>query len=106
MPGYLVDSGATVMCSHGGQAQPVMTDSRVKAGGQPVVPQSSTYTVSACPYAPGGVTTPCVTAMWSTAATRVKASGVALLLADSQSQSTPNATPLTVAVTQTRVKGT
>ncbi len=106
MPGYLVDSGAKVMCSHGGQAQPTMTDSRVKAGGQPVVSQSSTYTVSACPYAPGSVPTPCVTAMWSTAAQRVKVSGVAVLLADSQSQSTPNATPLTIVVTQMRVKGT
>ena len=107
MPGYLLDFGATVQCAHGGQAQPTAPNSRVMAGGQPTVTQSTTYTIAGCPFTtPAAVPMPCVTGQWITAATRVTSGGIPLLLKDSQSVCVPNGTPMTIVMTQTKVKGT
>lgn len=107
MPGYLLDQSSTVLCLHGGQAQPVMVSPRVKVSGQPVVTQAGPYTIAGCtlppPTAGNG---PCVTAQWVTAATRVKVGGLPVLLQDSQALCTPTGTALNVVVTQVRVKGT
>jgi len=105
MPGFLLHMGATVLCAHGGQAQPTVTSPRVKVGGQPIVTQSGPYTIAGCPFAPGGVPMPCVTGQWITAATRVRANGVPVLLQDSQAVCTPNGTPFNIVMTQVRVKG-
>jgi hypothetical protein len=106
MGGYMLTQGATVLCLHGGQAQPMTTNPRVKVGGQAIVTQSNAYTVSACPYQVEGLKSPCVTAQWTSAATRVKAGGVPVLLSDSQATCTPNGTGVNILATQTRVKGT
>jgi hypothetical protein len=97
--------GATVLCAHGGQAQPVAPFPRVLVGGQPVVTQSTTYTVAGCPFVPPGGNGPCVTAQFVTAALRVKAGGAPILLQDSQAVCAPTGTPLQILVTQLRVKG-
>ena len=104
MPGYLVALGATVLCAHGGQAQPTAPNLRVKVMGQPVVTQAVPYVIGGCALPPpaGG---PCVNAQWITAATRVRVMGQPVLLQDSQALCTPTGTPLTVALTQLRVKG-
>jgi uncharacterized Zn-binding protein involved in type VI secretion len=107
MPGYLLHVGALVQCAHMGMAQPTLKNPRVKVMGQMIVTQGSTYTVSGCtlppPMAGNG---PCVTAQWVTAALRVLADGLPVLLSDSQAVCTPTGTPLSVKVTQFRVKGT
>ncbi|MFP2930345.1 hypothetical protein ACLESO_35145 [Pyxidicoccus sp. 3LG] len=105
MPGFLLHQGATVMCAHAGQAQPVVANPRVRVSGQPTVVQSTTYTVSACPFTVGPSPMPCITAQWTVAATRVRSSGQPLLLQDSQAICTPNGTPLMVTVTQVRARG-
>lgn len=105
MAGYILTQGVTVQCMHGGQAQPTVTSPRVKIAGQAVVTQSSTYSVSGCPYSYGNSPSPCVTAQWTTAATRVKVGGQPVILQDSQASCTPNSTGLNVITTQTRVKG-
>ncbi len=106
MPGFLLHLGATVMCSHGGQATPVTTNPRVLVSGQPVATLSSLYTVAGCalppPTAGNG---PCVTAQFVSSATRVMAGGVPVLLLDSQAVCVPTGTPLMVTMTQTRVNG-
>lgn len=106
MPGYLLHQGATVLCLHAGQAQPVVVNPRVKVSGQPIVTQSSSYTVAGCtlppPTAGNG---PCVTAQWITFAGRVRASGQFVLLQDSQALCAPTGTGLNIALTQMRVKG-
>ena len=104
MPGYLLDAGPTVMCAHGGQAQPTMMFPRVKAGGQPIVTQGGPYMVAGCPFVPPAPG-PCVTAQWVTTALRVTAGGVPVLLQDSQSLCIPTGTPLTIVMTQMKVKG-
>jgi len=106
MPGYLLDAGATVQCPHSGQAQAGKVFARVKLGGQPVVTQSSTYSIAGCtlPPPPAG-NGPCASAQWTSAATRVKAGGEPVLLQDSQAVCTPTGTGLTVVRQQTRVRG-
>jgi hypothetical protein len=105
MPGFLLHSGATVLCAHAGQAQPTLPDPRVKVSGQPVVTQAAPYTVAGCPFNVSGAPVPCVTAQWVTAAIRVRAGGLPVLLQDSQAICAPNGTPLSIVMTQVRVKG-
>lgn len=106
MPGFLLHMGATVLCMHGGQAQPTASSPRVKVSGQAIVTQAAPYSVSGCPFTvPPGTPMPCLTAQWTTAATRLLADGQPVLLQDSQAVCTPNGTGVNVAATQTRVKG-
>ena len=106
MPGFLLHVGATVMCAHGGQAQPAVPNPRVLVSGQPTVTIASPYLVAGCamppPTAGNG---PCVTAQFVTAATRVLSNGQPLLLIDSQAVCVPTGTPLIPAVTQVRATG-
>jgi hypothetical protein len=106
MPGYLLHVGATVICAHGGQAQPSSPNPRVKVMGQPVVTQVFPYMVAGCsnPPPPANIG-PCVMAQWVSAATRVKVMGQPVLLQDSKAVCTPTGAPLNVLVTQIRVKG-
>lgn len=106
MPGYLLHVGATVMCTHGGQAQATVPNPRVRVSGQPIVTQPNPHAVAGCPFVtPGGTPQPCLMAQWMTAATRVRAGGVPVLLQDSQATCTPNGTPVNILATQMRVKG-
>ncbi|HEY7814963.1 MAG TPA: hypothetical protein VIC62_17080 [Nakamurella sp.] len=105
MPGQLLHVGATVLCMHGGQAQPTVPIPRVLLGGQPAVGQSAPYVVAGCPLVPPPPG-PCVTAQWVVAATRVTSGGVPLVLQDSTAVCAPTGTGLQVLVVQLRVKGT
>lgn len=106
MPGYLVQQGATVICAHGGQAQPMTPNPRVKLSGQPTALQTVPYTIAGCsnPPPPPNVG-PCVTANWISGSMRIKSIGQPLVLQDSIASCIPTGTPLTVAVAQMRVKG-
>ena len=105
MPGFLLHQGATVMCMHGGQVQATAPNPRVKVMGQPIVMQPVPHVVAGCPFNVSGAPVPCVTAQWITAAVRVKANGLPVLLQDSQAVCVPNGTGVQVVVTQIRVKG-
>jgi hypothetical protein len=106
MPGFLVQVGASILCAHGGTATPVPTNTRVLAGGAPVLLQTDVVTVAGCALPPPPAANgPCVTANWITAATRVKVNGIPVVLADSQAICTPTGTPLTIVSTQTQVQG-
>jgi hypothetical protein len=95
MPGFLLNIASTLICSHGGQAKCTMPMPRVRVMGLPV-------TVQPPPYVNVG---PCITGMWVLGALRVKAMGMPVLLQDSQAVCVPTGTPLTVVLTQMRVKG-
>ena len=73
--------------------------------GQPIVMQPAPFTVAGCPFNVGGGPSPCVTANWVTAATRITSNGMPVLLLDSQAICVPNGTPLLILTTQTRVTG-
>jgi hypothetical protein len=104
MPGFLLHVGATVLCSHAGQAQPTVPNPRVTVTGQPTVAITSPYVIAGCTLPPPpGANGPCVTAQYITAATHVTSNGQPLLLFDSQAICAPTGTPLITVVTQTRV---
>ncbi len=106
MPGPLLHVGASVLCAHGGQAQPTAPNPRVTVSGMPTVTLAAPYVVAGCPFNVGGGPSPCVTAQWTVAATRVFSNGQPLVLMDSQAICTPNGTPLVPVAAQTRVIGT
>ncbi|HUR35916.1 MAG TPA: hypothetical protein VM032_19065 [Vicinamibacterales bacterium] len=106
MPGFILHVGATVLCAHAGQAQPTAPNPRVLVGGQPTTTQAAPYVVAGCPFNISGSPSPCVTATWMTAATRVTSNGQPLLLVDSQALCAPNGTPLSIVQAQTRVTAT
>ncbi|WP_321963648.1 hypothetical protein [Paraburkholderia sp. J7] len=107
MPGFLLHVGATITCSHGGQAQPTTPNPRVTVLGMPTVTIAAPYVVAGCafPPPPSG-NGPCVSAQFVTSAVRVTSTGQPLLLLDSQAICAPTGTPLVVAATQTRVTAT
>lgn len=106
MAAPILHVGATVMCSHAGQATPSAPMPRVLVGNQAVVTMSSPYTVAGCTMPPPNAGNgPCVTAQFTTSALRVMAGGQPVLLQDSQSICTPTGTPLMPTVVQMRVIG-
>lgn len=107
MPGFLLHVGATVQCSHAGQATPVAPNPRVTVGGQPIVTLPGNYVVAGCTMPPPSAGNgPCVTAQFLSASTRITSNGQPVLLQDSQSICAPTGTPLLVITTQTRATGT
>ena len=107
MPGFLLHVGATVLCSHAGQAQPTAPNPRVTVSGQPTVTMAAPYVVAGCTLPPPPTANgPCVTAQWVSGATRLTSNGQPLLLLDSQAICAPTGTPLLITVTQTRATGT
>ena len=104
MPGPLLHLGATVLCSHGGQAIPSGPNPRVLVSGQPTVTMATPYVIAGCPFNVI-VPIPCVTGQWVVAATRVFSNGQPVVLMDSVSVCIPNGTPMLPLVAQTRVIG-
>ncbi len=106
MPGPLLHLGATVLCAHGGQAQPTVPNPRVLVSGQPTVAITAPYVIAGCPFVtPAASPLPCITGQWTVAATRILSNGQPLVLMDSQSVCVPNGTPLLPIVAQVRVIG-
>jgi hypothetical protein len=107
MPGFILHLGATVLCSHAGQAQPNTPNPRVLVSGQPVVTITCPYVVAGCALPPPPAANgPCVTAQFVTSALRVMVTGQPVLLLDSVAICAPSGTPLIIAVTQPRVTAT
>ncbi len=104
MPGFLLHVGAQVLCSHAGQATPVVPNPRVTVSGQPTVLMTSPYMVAGCTLPPPTAANgPCVTAQWVSGTSRVLSNGQPLLVQSSQAVCTPTGTPLVIVATQTRV---
>ena len=81
--GFVLDSGATIMCPHGGTASVVPANATFTVGGNPALVQTDLFTISGCPFNISGAPSPCVTIQWVTAAMVTKISGVPVLLSDS-----------------------
>ena len=104
-PGHLLHLGATVLCTHAGQAMPLMPFPRVLLSGQPAVTLTSPYAVAGCALT-GTPNPPCATAQWIAGAVRVMAGGAAVVTMAGQSVCVPTGTPLMPVVAQTRVLAT
>lgn len=105
MPSPVLHLGATVLCMHGGPAQPMSPFARVRVSAQPVVTQSSPYGVTGCSLASTS-SPPCVSANWVVAALRVKAGGAPLLISTGSAVCTPTGTGLQPVSVQPRVLAT
>lgn len=105
MPAPILHFGATVLCSHAGQAMPVAPFPRVLLSGQPVVTLTSPYAIAGCALSGSG-SPPCATAQWVVGALRVMAGGAPVLTMAGQSVCVPTGTPLMPVVAQTRVLAT
>ena len=104
MPGFLLHAGSILRCSHSGEATSVTPNPRMTVSGKPILPQNSEFLITGCALAETGPAVGrCETARFITAASRVKASGVPVLLHTSQGVCMPTGTPLHVIQTQTRV---
>jgi len=103
MPGPILHLGATVLCSHGGQATPSAPNPRVLVSGQPVATITAPYLVAGCPFVPPGGNGPCVTGQWVVGAVRVLAGGQPVVLMTGVSTCAPTGTPLVPVAAQARV---
>lgn len=107
MPGALLHQGATVTCSHTGQAKPASTNSRVKVSDQPTAFMSVPYQVSGCTLPPPNAANgPCVSATWSTGTTKVTSNGQPLAIMGGTAQCVPTSAPLMTVSAQTKVIAT
>ena len=105
MPAPILHLGATVLCTHAGQATPVAPFPRVTVSAQPIVTLSSPYVVAACALT-GTPTPPCVTGQFVMGAARVLAGGVPGATLASPSVCVPTGTPMMPVVAQTRTLAT
>jgi hypothetical protein len=106
MPGPILHVGATVMCSHGGQAQPTAPVPRVMVSGQPVTTIAAPYAVAGCAFVPPGGNGPCVTGQWLVGAVRVLAMGQPVVIQTGSSTCVPTGTPMLPVMAQPRVLAT
>ena len=106
MPSPVVHLGATVICMHGGQAQPTAPNPRVLVSGQPVTTLATPYVVAGCPFVPPGGNGPCVSGQWVVGSTRVLVGGAPLVLMGGQAVCAPTGTGLIVVAAQARVVAT
>src|ERR1044071_4695046 len=105
MPAPILHLGATVLCSHAGQATPLAPVPRVLVSSQLVVTLTSPYAVAACALT-GTPTPPCVTGQWVMGAARVLAGGAPLVTMAGSSVCVPTGTPLLPLVSQVRALAT
>jgi hypothetical protein len=102
MPGPALHLGATVLCTHAGQALPTAPFPRVLVSGQPIVTIAAPYAIVGCALT-GTPTPPCVTGQWLVGSVRVVAGGVPVALLSSTGTCIPTGTPMLPVVAQPRV---
>lgn len=105
MPAPILHLGATVLCTHAGQATPLAPFPRVLLSGQPVVTLTSPYAIAGCALT-GTPNPPCATAQWVMGAARVIAGGAPVVTMAGSSVCVPTGTPLLPLMAQTRALAT
>jgi hypothetical protein len=112
MADQIVNTTATIQCTHAASVSITTSNTRVKVDGAYAALKPDLFSVSGCPFqVPIGTGTkpqPCVSIEWITAATRVKVGNDPVLLMTStgkckSGEQIPQGTP-TVTQTQSRVK--
>jgi hypothetical protein len=112
MTDFLVQTGATIVCPHGGQVAGIPS-SNVLLDGQPVLTQTDTFIVAECsftiPTPAGPVPHPCIQARWLVPSLRVRVNGQAVILRTStgicQAADQAPQGPPSVIATQVQVGG-
>jgi len=102
MAGFLLHVGATVLCSHGGQALPTVPNPRVLVSGQPTALVTAPWVVVGCGLSAVPLP-PCVTGQWVLGTLRVTSTGQPFVVMSGQAVCVPTGTPLIPVVSQVRV---
>jgi hypothetical protein len=105
MPAPILHLGASVLCTHAGQATPTTPFPRLLVSGQPVVTLASPYAIVGCALT-GTPVPPCLTGQFVTGALRVLAGGTPVATLMSPSTCVPTGTPMLPTMAQTRVLAT
>lgn len=98
--------GATVLCSHGGQAIPTAPSPRVLVSGMPIATIAAPYAVAGCAFVPPVGNGPCLTGQWVMGAVQVTSEGQPVAIMTGVSVCVPTGTPLLPLVAQTRALAT
>jgi len=106
MAGAILHVGATVTCSHGGQAVPTAPSSSVSVSGMPIATISGPYSVAGCAFVAPDGNGPCVTAQWTVGASKVFSGGQPVAIASGDASCVPTGTSLSVVSSQTAVVAT
>jgi hypothetical protein len=111
MAGHTLDTGATLLCPHGGRVQILSTSTRVKTGSQFVARATDTFIVVGCPFhipATPPIPSPCTTVRWLVTDARTTAGGAVTLSRSSaglcQTVAQVPQGPVTIVATQVRVE--
>ena len=76
----LLTTTSVVMCPHFGSAVLTTANTQAVVLGAPVLLMTDLHTVAGCPFAPGGVPSPCVLIRWLTGATQSTIANIPALL--------------------------
>jgi hypothetical protein len=106
MPAPILHMGATVLCSHGGQAMPTAPSPRVLVSGMPIATIAAPYAIAGCAFVPPAGNGPCVTAQWVMGAVEVVSMGQPVVIMTGVAVCVPTGTPLVPVVAQMRVLAT
>jgi len=72
----LLTTASQVMCPHGGQATLTTSNTKVTAGGSPVLLETDIHVIAGCPFTIGPKYSPCVRIEWSMGASMSTIDGV------------------------------
>ena len=103
MPGPILHVGATVLCSHGGQAIPSVPSPVVFVSGMPIATIAAPYLIAGCAFVPPAGNGPCITGQWIVGATMVLSQGQPVAIMSGVSLCAPTGTPMLPVSAQTLV---
>ncbi|MGZ8845701.1 MAG: hypothetical protein ACXW3C_04475 [Pyrinomonadaceae bacterium] len=87
MPGNILTTSSTVLCTHGGSATLTTANSKVMVDNALALLESDVHTVAGCPFqipiGTGTKPSPCIKIEWSAGATQFQVNGVGVLLQSS-----------------------
>ncbi len=106
MPGPILHVGATVMCSHGGQAVPTVPSPTVMVSGMPITTIAAPYAIAGCAFVPPAGNGPCVTGQWVVGAMCVQSNGQPVALLSGTGLCAPTGTLMLPIAAQTLVVAT
>lgn len=87
MPGNILTTGSTVLCTHGGSATLTTANTKVMSDNMQALLESDVHMVAGCPFqipiGPGTKPSPCIRIEWSVGTTQLQINGVAVLVQSS-----------------------
>lgn len=87
MPGNILTTGSTVLCTHGGSATLTTANTKVMSDNMPALLESDVHMVAGCPFQiPIGTGTrpsPCIRIEWAAGTTQLQINSIAVLVQSS-----------------------